>query len=360
MSEIQHDAAANGLKGSNLWRLVTTSAAVVGGPVIGSFALSNWAKKRPVMAALCLVLYESAVFFFVQVIGELWKRLKDRWLDDIAGWINDRVLEVVSRYRSKYLEHVRYECRDFDVKGLSTQGTYTLELQRVFVELSVDATPVHETSQNPIPKLPLHLQEGRHDIWEYLAVGRNLALIGAPGSGKTTLLRHIALVLASGAGRPQSASVHRLPVLLFLRNHAKEIAAGADLTLANIIESSDVVREMPERAPDAWFERQLSKGRCLVLLDGLDEVADTDTRTHLVRWLESQMKAYGKNLFIVTSRPHGYHNNPLNAVHTLVVRPFSPKQVHRFISNWYLANEIVSHNYVDLGVSKAAEKGTQT
>ena len=44
-------------------------------------------------------------------------------------------------------------------------------------------------------------------------------------------------------------------------------------------------------------------------------------------------------------------------MHTLAVFPFSPEQVVRFISNWYLANEIVSHNRDDPGVRKAADKG---
>jgi len=341
------------------WRIAGKLLAALGGPVLGSLVLAEWIKKHPILTLLILGVYETTVFC-VGILGEVWKRLKDRWLDAVAQWIDYRVQEFVSGYRRKYLEHVFYECRDFDVKGLTTQGTFTLELERVFVELSVDPEPVHEASRNPIPELPEHLQQGRHDIWEYLTVGRSLALIGAPGSGKSTLLRHIALLLARRNKKSKSKrTLPRLPILLFLRSHAKAIAADPHLDLPALISSSEVVKGMGQAPPTGWFARQLDKGRCIVLLDGLDEVASRDVRLILVDWLDRQIKTHGRNLFVVTSRPYGYRDNPLSSVHTLTVRPFSSEQVRRFVSNWYVANEIISHNYDDLGVRKEAEKGTR-
>src|SRR5437879_4238544 len=218
--------------GKSRWSLVARAVLAVGGPALGWLGGGRWASEHPLLALLLVALYEALVFCF-QIVGDIWKRLKDRWLDVAAQWVDYRVQELVSGYRRKYVEHVSYECRDFDVKGLSTQGTYTLELQRVFVELSVDPRPLHQTSQDPIAKLPERLRQGRHDIWEYLAVGRNLALLGPPGSGKTTLLRHIALVLALRRTHPNAKGApQRLPILLFLRSHARDIAAHRELPLA--------------------------------------------------------------------------------------------------------------------------------
>src|SRR5436309_4143418 len=353
------DKRANARTQTRGWLFFGKLVAALGGPALGSLGLSTWAKNHKFLAVFLVVLYEAAVFS-IGLLSEIWNRLKEKWLAAIAQRIDYQVQGLVSGYRRKYLEHVFYECRNFDVKGLSTQGTYALELQRVFVELSVDAQPLHEVSRNPIPSLPPRLQQGRHDIWEFLNAGHNLALLGSPGSGKTTLLRHIALVLAlahksSGAKLKPS----RIPIVLFLRSHGKDVAANSDISLAAIVGRSDIVKEMHDPPPNEWFERQLAQGRCLVLLDGLYEVADRLQRLKLVQWLEGQIKSYGKNLFLVTSRPYGYRENPLGSVHTLSVRPFSRGQVQRFVENWYLANEIVSHNYNDPGVRKEAEKGTR-
>ena len=56
-----------------------------------------------------------------------------------------------------------------------------------------------------------------------------------------------------------------------------------------------------KKAPRGWFETQLVNGRCVVLLDGLDEVADRRLRMRVVEWVERQMSVYGKNRFVVTS-----------------------------------------------------------
>ena len=324
----------------------------IGGPAVAWPALSQWVVRHRALAVSLVVVYEILVFF----LGEIWKRLKDRWMDAIAHRVDQGLREIISPYRRKYLRHLFYECRDFDVKGLTTQGTFTLELQRVFVELSVDAQPPHETSPSLIPKLPQYLLEGRHTIWEYLKTNGNLALIGAPGSGKTTLLRHIALIL-TGRGKYTDANVpKKLPVFLFLRNHAKDVGGKKALKLPQVIEAS-ISKDAGPTPPDGWFMRRLKKGGCLILLDGLDEVPDQDVRQRLVEWLEKQMRAYGKNSFVVTSRPYGYRSNPLAGVHTLTVRPFSPQQINTFVFNWYLSNELISHNKDDSGVRKEAIKG---
>jgi hypothetical protein len=348
----------SGSRSTLFWRVAGTLVLALGGPVIGSLQLADWAKRHVLLASLLLLLYEGGVFC-LYVTKELWRRLQDRWLDGIASWVNCRVQELTSRARQSYFEHIYYECRDFDVRGLSTQGTFTLKLEEVFVELSVDPEPSHRASADPIQKLPDRLREGRHDIWQFLTAGQNLALLGAPGTGKTTLLRHVALLVALKGKAPEVVSVpKKIPILLFLRNHAAGIAVDLNLTLAAVVESSPTVKEMSPPLPNGWIKRQLEKGRCLILLDGLDEVADPGVRSNLVRWIDTQMKTYGNNLFVVTSRPYGYRSNPLSSVHTLTVRPFSREQVVKFVSNWYLANELACHQNDDPGVRRLASRGT--
>src|SRR5437588_12353332 len=105
-----------------------------------------------------------------------------------------RVQERISKYYKHYSEHIVYEHQVFDVKGLSTRTAHDLELEKVFVDLRLDRTAIHKTSPDPL-RLPEHLRQGAHTIWEYLA-HEHLVIVGAPGSGKTTLLKHLALTLA--------------------------------------------------------------------------------------------------------------------------------------------------------------------
>ena len=162
------------------------------------------------------------------------------------------------------------------------------------------------------------------------------------------MLKHLALLLAA-----QEAPIRATPVLLFLREHAAAIEANPNIKLVNIIEAS-----LKDLCPPAhWFEDRLKKGRCLIMFDGLDEVAEPTQRSKVVRWVEHQVEYLGANRFLVSSRPNAYRDNPLSGFTVLQVLPFNLDQVEKFVRNWYFANEVVAHQKNDLGIRKEAENG---
>jgi energy-coupling factor transporter ATP-binding protein EcfA2 len=185
--------------------------------------------------------------------------------------------------------------------------------------------------------------------------GRNFAIIGPPGSGKTTLLKHVALVLAAQRPIRNGTTINRLPILLFLRDHAPAIEKNPHLTLEEAIQ--DKLKMWQLQRPSGWFQQKLQTGECVVLLDGLDEVANPTVRKQVVQWVEQLMVKHANNRFIITSRPHGYRSNPLTEVTVLEVRPFTLEQVQQFVQNWYLANEIMAAQRDDPGVRMAAQSG---
>lgn len=302
-----------------------------------------------------------AVAFFTAV----GRHLLPKAAKPTADWVHNSLAKLFSGYKSYYLRHaIEFEHRNFDVKGLSTQNIYTLELQHVFVDLSLAPMAPHEATGNPIEKLPEALQAGRHSVWRYLeplsGEPQHLAVLGAPGSGKTTLMKHMALSLAlKGKGKPSAEVPDLLPVLLFLRDHAATIKSDDEYSLIKAIDAEISHLSDQQPPPPGWFEGLLSSGRCLILLDGLDEVADPTTRRKVVNWVEKQMQAHGRNAFVITSRPFGYRDNPLSGVTVLDVRPFTAAQVERFILNWYLANEIKAQQREDEGVQRDAERGAK-
>src|SRR5207253_8562509 len=85
--------------------------------------------------------------------------------------------------------------------------------------------------------------------------------------------------------------------------------------------------------------------------------ADPVVRLQVVAWVERQMNRSDKNRFLITSRPYGYKSTPLSGVTVLEVRPFTPKQIERFVQNWYLANELMSSQKKDRGVHLKAANG---
>lgn len=260
--------------------------------------------------------------------------------------------------RDRYASMLGYMHRTFDVKGLTTQGIFTLELAQVFVDLGLG--PQSRFGQNPIPRMAHVANESRSSIWQYLTSeqfqGQNLVILGAPGSGKTTLLKHLTLALA--APETVATPAHNIqvtPILLYLRDYAAQIVQNPKFNLLDALQMEMAKRE--ESFSLQWLAQDIVDGRSMIMLDGLDEVADISMRQQVVAWVERQMKQHYRNRFLVTSRPHGYQNNPLTGVTVLEVRPFSQEQVNEFVHNWYLANEVMSQQKRDKGVELDAREG---
>lgn len=307
----------------------------------------------------------TLVYELIVLVGsfmtKVWQRLEGKWTERLAEKIDKAFQGFFSHYKRRYLEFVIYQHRNFDVKGLTTQGPYNLELDKVFVQLTIDPTPYHQTSSNLVKANLQDVKPGSHTIWEYLnskpMAGQSFAIIGSPGSGKTTLLKYIALTLSANTiSRIRAGAPNLLPILLFLRDHAEGIKSDPEIKLITLIEQQFTRRQTPLPSSD-WLVDELNAGNCLVMFDGLDEVADSISRKAVVAWVEKCMIAFGKNRFIISSRPYGYRSNPLANVTVLEVRPFTSKQIEQFVNNWYLANEIMSSQKYDAGIRADALLG---
>ena len=337
----------------------------IGVPTLAATIFHDQVGRHPVPAVAWLIMYElvvGVVGFVRGTTGEASKDLQKRWGGRLADLIDTQAGRRLSGYGPRYSEHLVFRHRNFDVKGLSTQGPYNLDLERVFVSLSIVPQPPQDVSPNPVRPAPPSLPTDRRTIWNHLNTGgengQNLVIIGAPGSGKTTLLKHMALMLAGRTKQRQTEVPRKLPILLFLRDHAEKIKENADFLLAQAVKDS-ITKFNGPAPPPGWFEAALAGGQCLVMLDGLDEIADADIRKGVVTWVETQMVAHGRNAFVVTSRPFGYKSNPLSGVSVLEVCPFSREQQEQFVRNWYLANEIKRSGKDDPGVRMEAGVAAQ-
>jgi predicted NACHT family NTPase len=337
-----------------------------GGLLVALGGLSYWQWDRIVAHPVVSSLIAAGAAILASLLGfgkKVRQKLEEKWVDSTADWIDAQVRLygslLFSGFRRRYFRQLRYRHRVFNVRGLRTQGVFTLELEKVFVDLQVAPKSLQRLSRALLRAEDL---SGKKSIWELLmsrhSAFRILAVIGPPGSGKTTLLQHLALVFVSN-----QQSKHRrrcrafVPILLFLRSHVDTIAAKDPPTLAELV--TDFEEKEGLKPPMEWFERKLRKGKALVLLDGLDEVADTTKRRAVIEWVAKQIECYGEARFIVTSRPHGYRTNPLPVATVVEVQPFTLEQVKRFVNSWYLANEVLGFGKDDAGVRQDAVRKAQ-
>lgn len=209
-------------------------------PFAGGAALWDWVRRHPVLFAAALLAYEVALVA-ANVLGQALGEAQKSWTASLGRAIDAAARRLVSRYGRRYRRFLTLIHHDVDLKGLATRGEYSLALTDVFVDVGLVPRPAHDAPASVVAAQPPQPKQGplRRPVWEFLreaAAGHALVIIGPPGGGKTTLLKHITLVLAAGGqpARARGAPRHKVPILLYLREHAAAIAADPAVTLPSI------------------------------------------------------------------------------------------------------------------------------
>ena len=331
-------------------------------PLFGGYwAWWHQVKARPIYAVLISVLYEVFVLLFA-FSKKVWGRLEDKAIQSTADWVLAMISSFAPGFQRRYKKQITSDYSVFNVLGLGLINTYRLSLEQVFVNLRIDASNPQQFNVDLTSEKGL---AGGYAIWDFFnsdkfkfSEATALSIVGPPGSGKTTLMQHVAITLAANHQRRYKIRSY-IPILLFLRDHIKTITQERPPALSKLAQDYFNDADLFPRLipPHGWFEKQLQRGKCMVILDGLDEVADLEQRKIVSAWVDNQIKNYPRCRFVLTSRPQGYRDAPLQRAHVLEVQPFNANQVRKFIGNWYLANEIISvGGKNDADVRKRASK----
>jgi len=179
---------------------------------------------------------------------------------------------------------------------------------------------------------------------EVLRLGNRLVIVGGPGSGKTTVLLHMAWALASSllSGQPdpacsrlgslmkpiklnkrgnplppQECQPHELPLPLFVplasfaryRRHLAGNAPARERTLAHFISYHLIDKQADFDLPADFFVQLFKDGQdVLLLLDGLDEVANENERAEVRQSMEDLVAGRRALRVVVTCRTIAYRS----------------------------------------------------
>ena len=116
------------------WLFVLWLLAALGVPIGITTLRIEDIVQHPWLALGTCVIYEVLITM-LGFATRVWSELEERWTPKIADAIEQWVARVSTPYRTRYKEFLINRHRDFDVKGLTTQGIYVLELEQVFVDL---------------------------------------------------------------------------------------------------------------------------------------------------------------------------------------------------------------------------------
>lgn len=266
----------------------------------------------------------------------------DQALDRYLAW-------VVNRYGHLSLRGI--ERRE--------QQVLSLTLDDVYVSLAVTLTPERKAqSRRAAPSAAATPDEDQHtviDMNQLLTLGARLMIVGGPGSGKTTYLHLIAATLANALRTGSSALVEQalglrapLPLPIFItlseyNRYRKEPTVAGEArqgTLTAFISHALIRQEAALGLPTDFFERLLMQGHaCMLLLDGLDEVADERERWLVRQAVENVANNGGLRQIVVTCRTRAHRGDTVlpEAFRVAEVQPMTDEQVAALAARWCAA-----------------------
>lgn len=232
--------------------------------------------------------------------------------------------------RAAWREAIVSDCGYIHLDGLPADaeaGSKRLLLESLFVPLYLDVPTRAETIE-------------RKTVGTVLASRPRLALLGAPGAGKSTLLKRIAVAYADPERRAQSddALPARTWLPLFIR--CRELGSLARGSFADLMQALAQREGVRPHAPAflKLVDAALLAGRVILLVDGLDEIADPGDRAAFVATLRATLLAHPRVAAVITSREAGFRHvaSHLAAICTeTTLSAFDDEDVRRLTVSWH-------------------------
>ncbi|MBP9947488.1 MAG: HEAT repeat domain-containing protein, partial [Vicinamibacteria bacterium] len=311
-------------------------------------ALSDDKHKRELLDALVEIKTNTAAT--TALLAKQGVETTDERLSEAAGEIAESI------YRQDIANDYRYA----DFKGIAqTKKIVSLEIDDLFVDLKIrratDGTWRHDPDgafdeeRAFSGKTPLKVEkEDRSEVakltppvrFDALLASPGLTvLLGGPGSGKTTVVKRIARLSALGGDRQRSrlpfAPESLFPIVLPLTAYASD-GNGADLL--SFVRAR--LRATWGSALEQVFDEHWALGQCVLLLDGLDEIAHLGDRIACARAIDDFVPSIDRNRVVVTSRLVGYATCALSTQSSYAtLQPFEPSDIDHFIRQWHRAFE---------------------
>lgn len=210
--------------------------------------------------------------------------------------------------KNRYFKYLENECGEIQFEGLPTDkdaGSVKVKLENIFVPLHLEKIRTSEEGKENLQESKVKERAG---IGAILKKTNRIAILAKPGGGKSTLIKRLAIAYSYPARRGQVnddlPETAWFPVFIRCRELGDKVNSSITEIIHNIPNRAEIsfcLAEFTVLISDA-----LQKGTALLLIDGLDEIADDKSRITFVSQLRTFLATYPKTNIIVTSREAGF------------------------------------------------------
>lgn len=255
------------------------------------------------------------------------RRASHRRAARAAAGADAELASALSGPHTAYLNMLVSHLNRVELGGMLADDTPALKLTDIYIDLDVKRAADSDNHNLPVVGVD-NKTDKRQPFLQILRRRRSgvIGILGESGAGKTTALRRSAIALtAIRFGK------RRIPIVLDLQDHP---AILADQNPPNLAAEASRASWLAGQIPARWFERQLQSGRCVVMLDGWDDIASESDRKKLTAWIRAQATRYSRSNLVMTSRSAGSASHRIPSDDVWQLRRLSGAQIASFAYSW--------------------------
>jgi len=227
--------------------------------------------------------------------------------------------------RRQYYAYLAREYGHITLEGLPADqevGSRRISLDELFVPLHLrplapagsveyedfdDDEDEDDSEHDALTFGPSHgSDQTRESVADVLARENRLVVLAPPGAGKSTLLKRLATAYASDGAHASGDVPPRnwMPIVV----RCRQLGPLCQRPLREVLRAIPEWAEIPDVRDDFddLITRSLQQHEILLLVDGLDEIADEAARVAFVQQLRTFLATYPRLGIVVTSREAGF------------------------------------------------------
>ncbi|MEU9609412.1 NACHT domain-containing protein [Streptomyces sp. NPDC048057] len=244
-------------------------------------------------------------------------------------------------FEGRYAQAIKAQYGKTEIFGIDELGVSESSWDLDTAYLSLEATALRDVDagrDQPLGDAPYQPYQPRDPhprrVEELLGRSERTLLRGEAGAGKTTLVWWLAAHAACDTLPPELDRLGGLvPLVVPLRSVR---AAGQGFPTPDRLAHAAGLPVGP--APDGWAERVLGSGRALLLVDGLDELPQSE-RSRARSWLTGLLARFPGTHCLATVRPGAVETAWLTGegFTDLLLLPMSDTDIAVFVGAWHRA-----------------------
>ena len=262
---------------------------------------------------------------FMQACGDLdlnWNEIAQPEVPEPETPAVDHVAALVQAAREKARPQILEQCGTMRVLDM----TQPIGLGNIYTNVNILERLSRTRGLEPVELM----QDAKLEAFDRFLLGKvqqeripgleaveqfsKLMILGKPGAGKTTFLKHLAMQCINGDFRADY-----VPVFVVLKSFAEADGQPSLLSyLSQVIPQAEQIVEV---------------GRALILLDGLDEVRESDG-DRVLRQIRDFSGKFSGNQFVITCRIAA-HEYTFEQFTEIEIADFDQAQITDFVGKWF-------------------------